>query len=55
MHRNWLLSFLMMFALITVGCVPEWSESDQILQDAYENQTNDLQVEGEGKVTRLLS
>ena len=34
---------------------PSLSESDQLLKDAFENRTSDLQVQGQGTVTRLLS
>ncbi len=41
--------------LLLTACLPELSKSDQILQDAYDNKTSDIQVKGEGEVTRLLS
>lgn len=34
--------------------MPELLESDQILKEAYDTQTRDLQVEGRGGVIRLL-
>jgi hypothetical protein len=38
-----------------VGCEEPLSESDEILQNAYDNKTKGLQVEGSGEVTRLLA
>jgi hypothetical protein len=38
-----------------VGCEEPLSESDEILQNAYDNKTSGLQVEGSGEVTKLLA
>ncbi|MDN3647566.1 DUF3465 domain-containing protein [Reinekea marina] len=41
--------------LFLAGCEEPLSESDEILQNAYDNKTSGLQVEGSGEVTRLLA
>jgi len=50
------LFLLMLPAILLVACFEETglSESDQILQDAFNNQTSNLQVEGQGEVIVLL-
>ena len=60
---NLVVAFVCMFYF--VGCLPEVPEhgsesseistSDNILQDAYDNKTSGLQVEGSGEVTKLLA
>lgn len=49
------IAIFLVFSLGLLGCMPELSESDQILQDAFENKQSDLQVEGKGTVVHLLS
>ncbi|MBU2864399.1 DUF3465 domain-containing protein [Reinekea forsetii] len=41
--------------LFLAGCEAPLSESDEILQNAYDNKTSGLQVEGSGEVTQLLA
>lgn len=58
MRINLTLIFLLL-AITAFGCSPgsdqaASSESDQILQRAFESQTRNLQVEGRGVVKRIL-
>jgi hypothetical protein len=53
MNRYLKSVFVLGCLLFLAGCEP-LSESDQILQDAYDNKTSDLQVNGSGEVTKLL-
>jgi len=52
---NFKAAMAFLFVFVVLACVPELSKTDQILQDAFDNKTSNLQVRGEGEVTKLLS
>lgn len=49
------ISIVTALLLTLLSCTPEISESDKIIQNAFENKTSGLQVEGSGTAIRLLA
>ena len=47
-------TIVILLAVFLSSCLPQLSESDQILQGAYNQKLSDIQVSGQGDVIRLL-